>query len=278
MPSNSRPSLLSVVDLYNRISQSQMLHDDQEYLQPLKFRFAIGLCIFLPLLCFFECHNQIYNSWFGPFHFTRDDFVQQWDIYRGDVPTERSLLVGLLSFEKEYLHIELGENVIDTDRRYLFLVYFRHPTLNQLLYTFHRARASSTAPVPKSFLVKLPTVLTSHYHRRLDYRFERFTDETLMCILRQLAITYATDGFDPIKSNYIRAIEETYDRNATEFNMKVIQQCGIFLGYLYHIHSETVFHVSSERPYDLSAFGAAFDASSTYSAYFSWILFGVLFL
>ena len=273
MQRSIRPPLPSVIDLLDRISQSQVRYDCDQYLQRLKYRFRLVLLILLPLLCFFECHNRIYNAWFGPFHLTDEQFIEQWKIYTGAVQLERSLLAGLLSLEREYLQIELGENQIENDPKQLLFVYYRHPSLNQHLYTFHPLRASDTVHVPKDVFVKLPTSLASHYHQRLPYRFERLSNRAILCILRQLGIP---DPIDVMKSDYIKIIQRIYDRNPTEFNMKVIHRCGIVLGYFYPAQSETVFRVADNEPYKISSFVAAFNASSSYTPYFTWTFLGLL--
>ncbi|CAF1208720.1 unnamed protein product, partial [Rotaria sordida] len=232
--------------------------------------------LLIPILCFLKCHTRIYNAWVGPFHLNLDSFIEHWKIYSGDLEIERSFLVGLFSFDKEYLQIELGENQIDNDTYNMYFVYFRHPMYNQLLYTFNPIKESSITNLSKKLFVKLPTYLTSHFHKRLPYRFEQFNSNTLKCIIRQLDISSEVDNIKLMKSMHIKIIEEIYDQNATEFNMKVINQCGILLGYLYDCQNEIVFSPSSNQRYKFSDFVAAFDASSSYSPYMSY-LFGGLF-
>ncbi|CAF1047423.1 unnamed protein product [Rotaria sordida] len=265
----------SVIALLERIQQSHVLCEQKEKLYHLKYK-CIFLLLLIPILCFLKCHTRIYNAWVGPFHLNLDSFIEHWKIYSGDLEIERSFLVGLFSFDKEYLQIELGENQIDNDTYNMYFVYFRHPMYNQLLYTFNPIKESSITNLSKKLFVKLPTYLTSHFHKRLPYRFEQFNSNTLKCIIRQLDISSEVDNIKLMKSMHIKIIEEIYDQNATEFNMKVINQCGILLGYLYDCQNEIVFSPSSNQRYKFSDFVAAFDASSSYSPYMSY-LFGGLF-
>jgi len=62
---------------------------------------------------FSECRNRIYNAWDGPFHLNLEKFITYWKIYGGNLSIERSLLSSLISFDKEYLQIEFGEDKID---------------------------------------------------------------------------------------------------------------------------------------------------------------------
>ncbi|CAF1070047.1 unnamed protein product [Rotaria sordida] len=256
----------SVIALLERIQQSHVLCEQKEKLYHLKYK-CIFLLLLIPILCFLKCHTRIYNAWVGPFHLNLDSFIEHWKIYSGDLEIERSFLVGLFSFDKEYLQIELGENQINNDTYNMYFVYFRHPMYNQLLYTFDPIKESSITNLSKKLFVKLPTYLTSHFHKRHPYRFEQFNSNTLKCIIRQLDISSEVDNIKLMKSMHIKIIEEIYDQNATEFNMKVINQCGILLGYLYDCQNEIVFSPSSNQRYKFSDFVAAFDASSSYSPY-----------
>ena len=80
--------------------------------QRLRF-YLVGLLFIIFVICFSECHNRAYNAWNGPFHLNLDEFITHWKIYSGNTSRERSLLSGLISFDKEYLQIELDEDKID---------------------------------------------------------------------------------------------------------------------------------------------------------------------
>jgi len=178
----------------------------------------------------------------------------------------------LISFDKEYLQIEVGEDKIDDDPLHIYGVYYRHPKYEKLLYTFNPIKEQSIANLPIQLLVKLPTNLRSYFHKRLPYHFELFNSNTLKCIAQQINIS---PNFE--NSMHIKLIEKIYDQNATDFNMKVITKCGILLGYFYDCQAETVFTLSSNIPNKFTSFAAAFDASSSYSPNMTYF-FGSLLL
>ncbi|CAF3517314.1 unnamed protein product [Rotaria sp. Silwood1] len=90
----------------------------------------------------------------------------------GALEIERTFLVGLFSFDEEYLEI-------DNDANNMHFVYFRYPMHEQLLDTFNSVKESNIANLSKELFVKLPTYLSSHFHKRLPYRFEQFNNDTL---------------------------------------------------------------------------------------------------
>lgn len=257
----------SVVGLLERIYRSHTLHEANIHLRRLKSK-CLFLLLLMLILCFFKCHVHIYNAWMGPFHLNLDQFIKHWKIYSGVIDTERSILTYLFPFDKEYLQIELGENHIDHDPNNMYFVYFRHPIYNQLLYKFHPVTDIRTANLSMELFVKLPNYLKSHFHKRLSYQFQRFNSDTLQCILRQFNILSVIDTATTTRSNAVKIIEEIYDKNATEFNKKVIAQCGILIGYLYTWQYELVFNSLNER-YRLSDSVTVFDASSSYTPYMS---------
>jgi hypothetical protein len=260
----------SVIELLERIRASQFRQKRNEYFDRLKYK-CLYLVITVFLLCFFQCHTRIYNSWFGPFQLTRDEFITHWNIYSGNVSRERTLLSGLFSLDKEYMQIELGEDKINMNLLSILKVYYRHPTYGKVLYTFHRIKDQNITSLPMELFIKLPAESQPHFHKRLPYRFELFNSDTLKCIAKQLDIHSNVEDL-----MHIKLIEEIYDQNATDFNIKVIAKCGILLGYIYDCEKETVFSAYSKYAHEFAFLTAAFDASCSYSAYMSYLFGSVL--
>ncbi|CAF4649682.1 unnamed protein product, partial [Rotaria sp. Silwood2] len=161
----------------------------------------------------------------------------------------------------------LGEDKIDDNPKHVYGVYYRHPIFEKLLYTFNPIKEQSIANAPMQLLIKLPTNLQSHFHKRLPYRFELFNSNTLKCIAQQIDISPELYQSNFERSTHIKMIEDIYDQNATDFNVKVITKCGILLGYLYDCQNEPVFTWYSNQSYQFTSLVAAFDASSSYSPY-----------
>jgi hypothetical protein len=266
----------SVVQLFERIHRSQLHYKQNKCFNHFKFK-CLFLFFIIFVICFFECHNRVYNAWNGPFHLNLDEFITHWKVYNGNISIERSLLSGLISFDKEYLQIELGEDKIDENPKHIYGVYYRHPAYQKLFYTFNPIKEQRIPNLPMQLFIKLPTNLQSHFYKRLPYRFELFNSDTLKCISQQIGILPDVHHSNFENSMHIQLIKEIYDRNTTDFNMKVITKCGILLGYLYDCQHETIFPITSNVPYKFTSLVAAFDASSSYSPYMTY-LFGSLLL
>jgi hypothetical protein len=263
----------SVVQLFERIGRSNIRNVHSHRLKSQ----SVFLLVLVFLFCFFQCPNRVYNAWAGPFHLNLDEFITHWNIFSGNMSIERSLLSGLFSLDKEYLQIELGEDKINDNPEHVYGVYYHHPIYKRLLYTFNPIIEQKITALPMRLFIKLPTRLQSRFHQRLPYRFELFNSDTLKCIAQEIGISPEVYHLNFENSKHIQLIEEIYDQNATDFNMKVITKCGILLGYLYDCVTETVFPLSSNISYKFTSSVAAFDTSSSYSPYMSY-LFGSLLL
>jgi hypothetical protein len=246
-----------VVELFERIHESKIQQEQRELFKQFIYLCPSLLSIIF-ILCWFQCHNSIYNAWVGPFHFNRDKFIDHLKVHYGNAPLKRLPLLSLFSFDKEYLQIELGEDQIDGNLKRIYRAYYRHFTDGNLLNIFYRIKDQSMTTLPKKLFVKLPTSLQSHFH----YRFELFSLNTLKCIVRQIGI--------PSNSIHIEAIKKIYAQNATDFNMKTIIKCGILLGYIHDYRTETFY-----QPCEFTSLTAVFDTS--YLPYKTY-LFGPLLL
>ncbi len=256
------------IQLLERIHRLQFQEEQNKYLTSLKSPCLLLLLIF-SILCVFQYPNRIYNAWHGPFHLNLNEFITHWNVYSGNAAAG-----SWFSFNEEYLQIELGEDKIDVNPKNIFRIYYRHPTYDKVLYTFNPIKEPKITTVPMQLFVKLPTSLESYFHKRLPYRFELFNADTLKCIAQQIDV----DQLKFENSMYIQLIEEIYDRNATDFNMKVIIKCGILLGYLYDCATEKVYTWYSNEPYIFTFSAAAFDASTSYSSYVTYVFGSLLIL
>ena len=104
-----------------------------------------------------------------------------------------------------------------------------------------------------------------------------FTVQTLQCIVRQLGINPNEYIHWIEKSMYIKTIEEIYAQNSTAFNMKVIPTCGILLGYLYRPKGERAYSFNSSSIVQFHKLDIAFDASSLYYPYKTFLVGSLLF-
>ena len=267
------PGSLSVVQLLDRIRRSTIQKRTKSLSQSLYITMSIFIIHSFSFPFFFQCPNRIYNAWKGPFHLNLEEFITHWDLYSGNTSTER-----WFSLEKEYLQIELGEDKIDDDPRHILRIYYRHPTYAKVLYTFHPIKELNISTFPMQLMVKLPTSLKSNFHKRLPYRFEFFHTDTLKCIARQIGIDKEVYQTNLDNSMHIPLIEEIYDRNATDFNMKVIMKCGILIGYFYDCATEKVYTWHSNEPYVFTFSAAAFDSYASYSPYMTYFLGCLLLL
>ncbi|CAF0821707.1 unnamed protein product [Rotaria sordida] len=131
----------------------------------------------------------MYNAWMGPFHTNLDQFAIRFKTYTGLRYDIRSVFSYWLSFDHEYLQIELGEDMIDQNMTNSFGVFNGQRSYEKLLYTFNRVRVPIIDHYNYKFYVKLPSNKQSHIHRRLSYNFRAFHIHTLQCIVRQLDIS-----------------------------------------------------------------------------------------
>ncbi|CAF3112485.1 unnamed protein product [Rotaria sp. Silwood2] len=229
-------------------------------------------------LILFQCPNQIYNAWLGPFHINLDQIATQFKTHTELRYDARSVLYRWFSLDHEYLQIELGEDMIDQDMTKTFRVFNGKRSYEKLLYAFNRVRESTIDQYDYKFYVELPSNEQSYIHRRLSYNFRAFHNRTLRCIIRQLDISPMEYLKRNEKSMYIQAIEQIYDRNVTLFNIKVIIKCGILLGYLYEPNDKTVYLWDSNETYKLGNHIIVFDALSPYCPYMAYILVCLLFV
>lgn len=257
---------LSVVKLLQRIHRLKVRDEQNIYFHRLKIK-SFCLLFTIILLCLSQCHTHVYNALNGPFHLNLTEFITHWYIYNGNVSVERSFLSNLFLLEKKYLQIELGENKIDENLKDVFYIYRDFSTKKNVIYTFNPIKDQNITRLPMQLFVKLPTNLQFTFHQRLPYRFELFSSDTLICISQQINISQEVYYSNWKNGTLIRLIEEIYDENMTDFNMKVISKCGILIGYLYNYPREIVFSAYSDKIFKFTAYVAVFNAYSSYSYY-----------
>ncbi len=261
-----------VIELFQHIHRLKVRN---EYSDRLKHKCLFFLFTIF-FLCLIQCHTRVYNSWAGPFHLNLDEFITHWKVYSGNISIERSFLSNFFSLDKEYLQIELGENQIDDNPKHIFRVYRNYSSHTKVLYTYNPIKEPNMITLPMQLFVKLPTNLQSRFHKRLPYRFELFKSDTLICIAQQMGISPEVYYSNFKNFRHIQLIEEYYDRNATDFNMKVISKCGILIGYLYDYPTEVVFSEYLNQSYKFTYFVAVFNAYSSYSPYITYVFAGLL--
>jgi hypothetical protein len=221
----------------------------------------------------------VYNALAGPFHLTLDQFSIRLDEYNqlnfDEDPSRSSWFL----FHHEYLQIELSENQIEQEEENILNIFSDDSPNGRLLYTLNRVKELNIVINlhPNKLYVKLPSADKGHFHSQHPYRFRSFTIRTLRCIVRQLDISPNEYMKWIEKSMYIKTIEQIYAQNATAFNIKVITQCGILLGYLYRPQGEIANAINSKYPVEFKKLDVAFDASSPYYPYKTFLFGGLLF-
>ena len=240
---------------------------------------ALGLSLMMLL-------GNIYNNIAGPFHLNQTQFVTQLQTYNQNL-SPSSLLRWVL-LRKEYLQIEIGENLLE--RNPLNLKRNIQKTLNtmelMLVATMHQVEEPTIARsvLPDRLFITLPSVTNSYSRDRHSYDFEAFTIDALGCALRHLGVRPSDFITGTDKMIYARAIERRYKKNATYFNMVVAPTCGMLTGYLYRARVDSVYLPNSTSEYVFRSRDIAFEASKAYYspveiAFFCIVLvFGIVFV
>ncbi|CAF4141615.1 unnamed protein product, partial [Rotaria sp. Silwood2] len=229
--------------------------------------------IYLTVLVIFQCHNQLYNAWKGPFPMNLNQFQNH---LHGSYYIFSSLL-----FQPEFIQIEVGEDNIDLSDQNSLKVLHGYFSYGPLLSTYHPIEISTSYTREKALYVKLAADHRSCSQERYPYHFESFSFATLRCIVKQLAISTSEFSSHSDKSVYIKKIEGIYNRNPRVFNQQVITKCGILVGYLKKYESDFVFKSHSNTPYQFSDHVRIFDVSCYYTPYVSYLIicfFGYLLL
>lgn len=267
-----------MADWFKRI-HTEHLHDKQrERIAHFKHTF-IYLLITIFTLYITGCHTRVYNALVGPFHLTIEEFTKYLDDHNGLNFDEHPSKHSWFSFYREYLQIELGINQIEQETKHILSVFSYDPPFRPLMYTFNKVKERDIVINlhPDKLYVKLPSIEKSHFHSYHPYHFQSFKTKTLQCIVQQLDISPNEYSQWIEKSMYIKKIEQIYAQNATAFNMKVIAQCGILLGYLYRPKKELAYATNSKFFFKFNTLDLAFDASSSYYPYKTFLLGGLLF-
>ena len=265
-----------LVDLLARIQSQHLRGEQSERIKHFTYTFGylIG-CALVLLLC--QCHSRVYNALAGPFHLNIDQLVTELDKFNGVQIGEQPVQIDWFSFDREYFQVELGENAVELDEKDELNMFSSNPFSRRLLNIFSPVKEITISSVvyPDHLYIKLPSLSQHYFHTRLPYRFQSFSIASLRCIVRHLGVSPHEYIQWPEKSMYITAVEQIYNRNATEFNMKVIKKCGVFVGYLYRPIGEKVHRSKSRYAFKFRKMDVALDASSPYYPYKTYLLSGV---
>jgi hypothetical protein len=231
-----------------------------------------NLFIYFLGLLIFQCHNRVYNAWKGPFPMNLEQFRNHLETNYHLFGYKSLFSSRWFLFQPDYVQIELGKNTIDQSAANALRVFYGHYSYGKLLYIFHRIIEPTIDTSHMTVYVKFSAYEQSYSKIRYSYHFQSFSITTLRCIVEQLAISSTEFIRWYEKSIYIEKIEQMYDQNPIVFNMKVITKCGIIIGYLYQPTNEYVFPGYSYTYHTFNKNARAFDASSSYTPYMSYVL------
>ena len=236
---------------------------------------CVDLFIYISILFIFQCPNRVYNAWNGPFPMNLNRFRHYLDTYYNPIDYHSYFPFHRYFLYREYIQVELGENVIDQNASNILRVFHGHHAYGKLLYTFHPIRESTFDTSEMSLFVKFAGDDQSDSQRRYTYHFQSFSTKTLRCIVEQLTIPSEEYMYWPEKSLYIKKIEQIYNRNSKVFNRRVIRKCGILIGYLYRPRNEYVLPANSYGHHQFNEEARVFDTASSYTPYLSYVLISV---
>lgn len=239
--------------LIHFIDQQNDLTRYQKQRKSLKY-FSNSLIIlflwFVFIVFFFDYHIRLYNAVFGPFHLTSSEFVEEVKNFRHKSWTYR----------KEYLQIEIGEdNLINPKNPSEIIRYYSNPRQrDRSIAHYRRIRR------PWVF-IKLPTKNVEYFHHRFPFDLNSFSISTLQCIVKRISMEKFWD-----KSDFVRFINNFYDKNSTEFNVLVLSHCGVFIGFIYQPLFERAFQPHREFKFDKN--DLAFDSTGPYASKFALLI------
>lgn len=254
--------------LIDRLNIDARLSKQSSYIEHFLYTFILLVIFILFGILLFQLHIQIYNTIYGPFHLSKEQFIDYVNAYRSN---QDSSFLSRFRLKIEYIQVELKEGDIQNpENSYSTIRRFSDPhTRRHHIATYKRVKYPT-------IYVKLPTSSRKHFHAHYPIHFPSFSIRTLRCVVRNLPfhsdVTYRT-WIE--QSEYLQFIHQEYAKNATEFNRAVLSKCGILLGQLYRPMYEKAFTSTAEHPF--TQFDLAFDMTREYYSFYSFLIGGLIF-